>query len=158
MDRKLNRHIIHQYQVTMDIRRNINQGVSSQQIPSRASYGVFIWSILDNNDCSCWAHHMENFPRYWPLCGEFTDHRWIPLTKGSEAELWYFLWSAPKWMAGQTIARLVIWDAIALIVTSLYWYNGITMYLGHFCAVSWSTTIKTANSNIWSLQNCCITM
>ena len=24
-----------------------------------------------------------------PLCGEFTGHRWIPLTKASDAELWY---------------------------------------------------------------------
>ena len=29
------------------------------------------------------------------LCGEFTDHRWIPLTKASDAELWCFLSSAP---------------------------------------------------------------
>ena len=30
-----------------------------------------------------------------PLCGEFTGHRWIPLTKASDAELWRFpLWSA----------------------------------------------------------------
>ena len=29
-----------------------------------------------------------------PLCGEFTGHRWIPLTKASDAELWGFLWSA----------------------------------------------------------------
>ena len=29
-----------------------------------------------------------------PLCGEFTGHRWIPLTKACDAELWYFLWSA----------------------------------------------------------------
>ena len=28
------------------------------------------------------------------LCGEFTGHRWIPYTKASDAELWYFLWSA----------------------------------------------------------------
>ena len=21
-------------------------------------------------------------PRYWPLCGEFTGHRWIPRTNG----------------------------------------------------------------------------
>ena len=34
-----------------------------------------------------------------PLCGEFTDHRWIPLTKASDAELWCFLWSAP-WIHG----------------------------------------------------------
>ena len=31
-----------------------------------------------------------------PLCGEFTSHRWIPLTKASDAELWCFLWSVPE--------------------------------------------------------------
>ena len=30
-----------------------------------------------------------------PLCGEFTGHWWIPLTKVSDAELWHFLWSVP---------------------------------------------------------------
>ena len=25
-----------------------------------------------------------------PSCGEFTGHRWIPLTKASDAELWFF--------------------------------------------------------------------
>ena len=30
------------------------------------------------------------------LCEEFTGHRWIPRTKASDAELWYFLWSAPE--------------------------------------------------------------
>ena len=34
-----------------------------------------------------------------PLCGEFTGHRWIPLTKASDAELWCFLWSVP-WING----------------------------------------------------------
>ena len=29
-----------------------------------------------------------------PLRGEFTGHRWIPLTKASDAELWIFLWSS----------------------------------------------------------------
>ena len=24
-----------------------------------------------------------------PLCGEFTGHRWIPLTKASDTELWW---------------------------------------------------------------------
>ena len=31
-----------------------------------------------------------------PLCGQFTGHRSIPHTKASEAELWYFIWSAPQ--------------------------------------------------------------
>ena len=30
------------------------------------------------------------FPRYRPLCVEFTGPRWIPLTKASDAELWRF--------------------------------------------------------------------
>ena len=30
------------------------------------------------------------------LCGEFTGPRWIPRTKASDAELWWFLWSASK--------------------------------------------------------------
>ena len=30
------------------------------------------------------------------LCEEFTVHRWIPFTKASDAELWCFLWSAPR--------------------------------------------------------------
>ena len=31
-----------------------------------------------------------------PLCGEFTGHRWIPLTYASDAELRCFLWSVPE--------------------------------------------------------------
>ena len=31
-----------------------------------------------------------------PLCREFTGHRWIPLTKASDAELWWFHWSGPE--------------------------------------------------------------
>ena len=30
------------------------------------------------------------------LCGEFTGERRIPLTKASDADVWYFLWSAPN--------------------------------------------------------------
>ena len=54
-----------------------------------------------------------------PLWGETTGHRWIPLTKASDAELWYFLWSKPEQTIGQTIKTQVIWDAVALIMTSL---------------------------------------
>ena len=31
-----------------------------------------------------------------PLWGESTGHRWIPFTKASDGEFWYFLWSAPE--------------------------------------------------------------
>ena len=54
-----------------------------------------------------------------PLCGEFTCHRWIPLTKASDMELWCFLRSATEQTFKQTIKTPVIWDAIELIMTSL---------------------------------------
>ena len=39
----------------------------------------------------------ENFFRITgPLWGESTDHRWIPLTRASDAELWCFLWFVPE--------------------------------------------------------------
>ena len=31
-----------------------------------------------------------------PLCGEFTDHRWIPRIYASDAEFWCILWSVPE--------------------------------------------------------------
>ena len=54
-----------------------------------------------------------------PLCGEFTGHRWIPLTKANHAELWCLLSSASEQTVEQTIETLVVWDAIALIMMSL---------------------------------------
>ena len=38
-----------------------------------------------------WRHQMETLMCYWPLWGESTGHRWIPLTNASDAELWCFL-------------------------------------------------------------------
>ena len=55
------------------------------------------------------------------LCGEFTGHRRLPLTKASDAEFWCFLWCAPEQSAKQTIETPVIWDTIALIMMSLQW-------------------------------------
>ena len=50
------------------------------------------------------------------LCGEFTGHRWIPLTKASDAEFWCFHWSAQKngwvkiWYAGDLRCHHVHYD------------------------------------------------
>ena len=52
-----------------------------------------------------------------PLWGETTDHRWIPLTKASDAEIWFLF--APEQAVGQIIETPVIWVAIVLIMTSL---------------------------------------
>ena len=39
----------------------------------------------------------------------------------SDAELWWFLWSAPEQTIEQTIERPVIWNGIALITATLRW-------------------------------------
>ena len=44
---------------------------------------------------------------------------WITLTKASDTELWYFLWSASEQTVKQTMETTVIWDAMALIMASL---------------------------------------
>ena len=54
-----------------------------------------------------------------PLWGESTGHRWIPLTKASDTELWRFLWSAPEQTAKQAMETPMIWDDIVLIMASL---------------------------------------
>ena len=53
------------------------------------------------------------------LWGEIAGHQWIPLTQASDPELWCFLLSAPEQTVQQTTEMPVIWDAIALTVTSL---------------------------------------
>ena len=45
-------------------------------------------------------------------------HRWIRLTKASDAEHWCFLWSAPEQKVQQPTETSVIWD-IGAIMTSL---------------------------------------
>ena len=65
---------------------------------------------------------MEAFSALLALCeGESTGDRWIPLTKASDVELWCFLSSALEQTVEQRIDTPVIWDAIAVIMTSLWW-------------------------------------
>ena len=61
---------------------------------------------------------METFSVLAALCErESTGHRWIPLTKASDAEIWCFLWS--KQTAKQPIETPVIGNVIAPIMSSL---------------------------------------
>ena len=65
---------------------------------------------------SWWRHQMETFSAFLSLYeGKSTGHRWISLTKASNAELWCILWCAPE----QTVEMLAIWDAISLSMSSL---------------------------------------
>ena len=56
------------------------------------------------------------------LWGECTGHRWIPLTKASDTELWCLLWFAPEQTIEQTMETPVIWYAITHYdVTVIAW-------------------------------------
>ena len=77
------------------------------------------------------------------LWGESIGHRWIPLTKANDAELWYFLWSMPEQTAEQMIETPVIWDAITLIMTSLWTLlntYGVSVYIADV-TMDWSATL-----------------
>ena len=54
-----------------------------------------------------------------PLWGELIGQRRIHLTKACDAEFWWVFLSSPEQTVAQTIDTQVIWDAIALIMTSL---------------------------------------
>ena len=69
-------------------------------VPLRARYGVSVVNNLKINriydrtavNHTWWRHQMETYSRVTgPLCGELTGHRWISLTKASDAELWCFV-------------------------------------------------------------------
>ena len=63
---------------------------------------------------------METFSTLLALCaGNSPGYQWIPLTKASDTELWWFLWSVQEQMAVKALDTPVIWDAITLIMMSL---------------------------------------
>ena len=98
---------------------------------------------------SSWCHGMPTYPSLQlqmtsPEGNIFRVHQWIPLKKASDAELWYFLWSAPEQTLEQTIETRVIWDAIALIMTSLY---GDSL----FCREAWRDNCVLYVSVMWEI-------
>ena len=61
----------------------------------------------------------KHFPRYWTFARGIQRSPWNPRTKASDAEVLCFLWCEPKQTVPQTVDKLVIWDAVVSIVTSL---------------------------------------
>ena len=54
-----------------------------------------------------------------PLCRGFTGHQWIPLTKASDVELWYFLWSEHNCGAGDLRCHHAHYDVIVMLFADL---------------------------------------
>ena len=59
-----------------------------------------------------------------PLCGKSTGDRWILLTKAINTAPWCFLWYAPKQTVEQIIWTPVIWDAMAILMSTNEWKCG----------------------------------
>ena len=70
---------------------------------------------------SWWCHQMETFSMLPTFCvGNHTLLiHYFPLTKACDAELRFFLWSAPEQTVEQTIKTPVIWVTITLIMMPL---------------------------------------
>ena len=75
------------------------------------------------------------------LCGEFTGHPWILLTKASDAELWCFLWSLIRingWVnngeAGDLRRRRAHCDVIVMLPGDTIWHHR----SGSMLALTWT--------------------
>ena len=97
-----------------------------------------------------------------PLCGEFTSHRWIPLTKASDAERWCFLWSVPEQTVGVNNWDMVdlrcyrahchITVMVEFILHSDHSYLG-THYRGALVTLELDCTITNTLSDIHDLDH-----
>ena len=81
-----------------------------------------------------------------PLWCEFTGHRWIPLTKASDAELWCFLWSVPE----QTVEQIIKMPSRSLWRhCNATWRFDSSDWGGCYRNVKWDR----ARSVVWQLTN-----
>ena len=72
---------IHYRQRTMD-----------REIWCTISISALCWlAIMQMNCCMMTSSNGHIFRVTGPLWGESTGHRWIPITKASDAELWFFV-------------------------------------------------------------------
>ena len=72
-----------------------------------------------NPPVSWWRHEMKAYYALLALCeGNPQVTSGFP-SRASDTELWCFLWCEPEQTVEQTVEILVIWDAMALIVTPL---------------------------------------
>ena len=82
------------------------------------------------------------------LWWETTGHRWIPLTKASDAALWCILSSAPEQNVQQTIETPLVWDAhyYVIVMTQRQTSCVVLMKLPRYRVVSPQTFWKILDS------------
>ena len=73
-------------------------------LTKNSSYRTFLKTIINPFHLMMTSSEGNIFRVTGHLCGEFTHHRWIPRTKASDAELWYF-YSIYTWINGSVNNR-----------------------------------------------------
>ena len=93
---------------------------SNEAILMWIKWRSFGWSRKPGSRPISWCHQMKTFSALLAFCAgnspvtsEFPTQR--PVAQSFEV----FVWSGPEQTAEQTMETLVIWDVIALIMTSL---------------------------------------
>ena len=122
-------------------------------LPMRARYEVQRFSpqraMLMYHSCTariimlCWHDDVikwKHFPRYWPFVRGIHWSQWIPRTKFSDAELWYFLWPVlwiNGWVnnheAGDLRHHRAHYDVI--VILSCYIFGPYVIYYHRSCDV-----------------------
>ena len=95
---------LHIYNFQFYIRGNFDCKTTNTSVPPQSHDDVMKW---------------KHFPRYWPFARGIHRPPVDSPHKGQWRGVWCFLWSAPEQTVEQNIETPVIWDAIALIMTSL---------------------------------------
>ena len=99
------------------------------------------------------SSNANNFHVTGPLCGEFTGHR--------DAELWYFLWSAPEqtvhnWDAGDSRRHRAHYDVI--VMDPGYGGSNIGGNLDldtlQYSLMSYRVHCKDSRDLLWAIDNC----
>ena len=76
------------------------------------------------------------------LWRESTGHRWIPLTKANDAELWLFIWTAPEQGVAQQWRR--------------WWFKTPSHSLWLYCNGQWTGSSRLHGIIIWINDEKCV--
>ena len=80
-----------------------------------------VWKLFWSRHCTCDVIKLKHFPRHWPFVREIHRSPVDSLHKGQWRRALMFFLYAHEQAIEQTIETPVIWDAIALVMTSLQW-------------------------------------
>ena len=117
-----------------------------------------IYPIVDGSGFIITSSNGCIFFVFSPLRGEFIGHRWIPLSKATDGDLWCFLWSAPEQTVEQTIFSHgydfmiinIMATRISRDLTPVQPWNQASWGLhGALLGLTWDPSVGPMNLSIW---------